>query len=194
MTRVHFAFFLVCILSQAYYINFMNTIHLRPYAEQDHAACVTMFKGNTPRFFSLTELPEFVQFLQEQPQPFFVIEHSDKGIIGCGGVMFDAEKTSAGLNWGMIRQDMHRQGLGRFLLLARLKYIGEQNPNCLVINDTSQYTCGFFERMGFQVTQVTHDHYALDLHRYDMEYQLNEDRCAKIAKDLAVYKATVQFK
>lgn len=171
----------------------MNTINLRPYAEQDRAVCVTMFKGNTPRFFSMAELPDFEQFLTDLPHPFFVIENEDQEIIGCGGVTFVADQSSAGLCWGMIRNDMHKQGLGRFLLLARLAYIGQQSPNCLVTNDTSQYTCGFFERMGFHVTKVTHDHYALDLHRYDMELQLNEKLGAKIAQDLETYQATLQY-
>jgi N-acetylglutamate synthase-like GNAT family acetyltransferase len=172
----------------------MNTIHLRPYAEQDHAACVAMFEGNTPRFFSMTELPDFEQFLTDLRHPFWVIENEDQEIIGCGGVTFVADKSSAGLCWGMIRNDMHRQGLGRFLFLARLVYISQQTPDCLVTNDTNQYTCGFFERMGFHVTQVTHDHYALDIHRYDMEFQLNKDRCAQIIKDLEEYGATIRYK
>lgn len=171
----------------------MNTIHLRPYAEQDRTACVAMFKGNTPRYFSITELPEFEQFLAELPHPFFVIADDREEIIGCGGVTFVPDKSSAGLCWGMIRHDMHRRGLGRFLLLARLAYICKQSPTCLVTNDTSQYTCGFFERMGFQVTKVTHDYYALDLHRYDMEFQLQDDRCAKIRDSLASYDATICF-
>lgn len=171
----------------------MNTIHLRPYAEQDRTDCVAMFEGNTPRFFSMAELPEFEQFLTELPDPFFVIENSDHEIIGCGGVTFSQDKSSSGLCWGMIRNDMHKQGLGRFLLLVRLVYIGQQSPNCLVTNDTNQYTCGFFERMGFQVTKVTHDHYALDIHRYDMEFQLDESRCVKIAQDLDKYSAAIRY-
>ncbi|MBT3606107.1 MAG: GNAT family N-acetyltransferase [Candidatus Latescibacteria bacterium] len=171
----------------------MNTIHLRPYAEQDRAVCVAMFEGNTPRFFSMSELPEFEQFLTDLPHPFWVIENEDQEIIGCGGVTFVADKSSAGLCWGMISNDMHRQGLGRFLLLVRLAYIGQQAPHCLVTNDTNQYTCGFFERMGFHVTKVTHDHYALDIHRYDMEFQLDDSRSAKINQDLGKYGATIRY-
>ena len=171
----------------------MNTIHLRPYAEQDREICVAMFKGNTPRFFSMAELPEFEKFLTDLPHPFFVIENSDQKIIGCGGVTFVADQSTAGLCWGMVRNDMHKQGLGRFLLLARLAYICQQAPSCLVTNDTNQYACGFFERMGFQVTKVTHDYYALDVHRYDMELQLNTKWCANITKDLADYQATICY-
>jgi N-acetylglutamate synthase-like GNAT family acetyltransferase len=171
----------------------MNTIYLRPYAEEDRATCVDMFKGNTPRFFSMSELPEFEQLLTDLSHPFFSIENGDGEIIGCGGVTFVADKSSAGLCWGMIRNDMHGRGLGRFLLLARLIYIYQQSPDCLVTNDTNQYTCGFFERMGFHVTQVTHDHYALDIHRYDMEFQLGENRCAQISKDLDEYGATIRY-
>ncbi|MDA0709732.1 MAG: GNAT family N-acetyltransferase [bacterium] len=171
----------------------MNTIHLRPYKEQDRAECLAMFKGNTPRFFSMTELPAFEQFLGSKSKQFFTVEDKARRVIGCGGVTLDAEKAIAGLCWGMIRNDMHGQGLGSFLLLARMVYISQQVPNCLVTNDTNQYACGFYERMGFRVTQVTHHHYALDVHRYDMERQLDADVCQKAAKALDVYEATIQY-
>ena len=63
----------------------------------------------------------FELFLRSPSKTYFVVEH-EGAIVGCGG--FEAQATEARLAWGTIRGDLQRQGLGRYLLLYRLKAIG----------------------------------------------------------------------
>lgn len=74
---------------------------LRPYSSADHAVCVALCGP-----FSV-------------PAHFVVMEH-DGTVVGCGGYTADGE-----LVLGTIRPDLRRQGLGRFLLLARLREVAK---------------------------------------------------------------------
>jgi len=75
----------------------------------------------------------------------------------------------------MVQADLHKQGLGKFLLIERLKQIYKDFGETLVQIDTSQHSQGFFERYGFQVNEVAQNYFAPGLHRVDMELQLNEE-------------------
>jgi predicted GNAT family N-acyltransferase len=153
----------------------------RPYTSDDEAACLQLFDSNTPKFFGAGERTGFESFLQRQPCPFFVVE-SEELVIACGG--YCREENSAniiGLAWGMVRNDLHRQGVGTFLLHERLKAIFRENPTAKVIIDTSQYSQSFFARFGFKATQLTPDYYAPGLHRVDMELELTDNLRRMIA-------------
>jgi predicted GNAT family N-acyltransferase len=149
-------------------------LHFRPYDPADEAACLRLFDSNTPKFFGAQERPDFESFLQRQPCPFFVVE-KDGQIVACGGYGEDTQANAIELAWGMVQNDLHHQGLGKFLLIERLKLIFRANPNARVIIDTSQHSQDFFARLGFKATKLTENYYAPGLHRVDMELGLNDD-------------------
>ena len=91
---------------------------IRPYRDSDHTGCLAVFASN---FSEPAQRQDFEAFLQSGESTCFVVEH-DNQIVGCGG--FSASASQAQLHWGMVRRDMQRQGLGRYLLLYRLKAIG----------------------------------------------------------------------
>jgi N-acetylglutamate synthase-like GNAT family acetyltransferase len=75
-------------------------------------------------------------------------------IVGCGGYVIDASASEAALVWGMIRKDLQRMGLGRYLLLFRLKDIGRQGNISVVRVETSQNAALFFQKQGFKLASV----------------------------------------
>jgi hypothetical protein len=152
---------------------------LRPYAAADRQACLDLFASNTPQFFEAHEQPEFAAFLDRLPCPFFVVEDGGE-IVGCGGYAPERGR----LVWGMIGSGLHRQGLGRFLLLARLDHWYRQHGPSRVTLSTSQHSHGFFLREGFVVTEVTPDGFAPGLDRYDVELTLDDERHREIARRL----------
>ena len=91
---------------------------IRPYRDSDHTDCVDVFASN---FSDPVQQQDFEVFLQSSESTCFVVEHTGH-VIGVGG--FTASASQAQLHWGMVRRDMQRQGLGRYLLLYRLKAIG----------------------------------------------------------------------
>ena len=143
----------------------------RAYVPTDEAACLKLFDSNTPKYFGIEERPSFENFLQQQPCPFFVVEFQEL-VIACGGYCQEKTSNSIVLAWGMVRKDLHRQGVGTFLLLERFKTIFQENPAAKVIIDTSQHSQSFFARFGFKTTKTTPNYYAPGLHRVDMELEL----------------------
>lgn len=63
------------------------------------------------------------QYLDAGPESFFVLEHPAFGVVACGGYSIGPDRVAT-LEWGIVREDLRRQGLGRYLLLWRLKRIG----------------------------------------------------------------------
>src|SRR5260370_38239048 len=94
-------------------------MELRPYLVTDRDLCLGLLDSNTPRFFDIGERRKFEEFLDQRNCPYFVMEH-EAAIVGCGGYAIEPEKT-AGLAWGMGRSDSQKPGLGRYLLLFRLR-------------------------------------------------------------------------
>ena len=63
----------------------------------------------------------------------------------------DTEKALAHLVWGMVRSDSHKLGLGRYLLLFRLREITKAGGVQTVHLDTPQHSAKFYEKQGFKV-------------------------------------------
>ena len=155
----------------------------RAYIPADEAACLKLFDSNTPKFFGVEERPSFESFLQRQPCPFFVVE-AEELVIACGGYCQERDSEKIVLAWGMVRGDLHRQGVGTFLLQERLKAIFGENPAAKVIIDTSQHSQSFFARFGFKATKITPDYYAPGLHRVDMELELTDNLRRALVEDV----------
>lgn len=138
------------------------------YQKADREACLHLFRGNLSRFFAVSEEAEFAEFLDtEADENHFVVEERDIGrLVGCGGVFL--RNDAAGFCWGMIARQLHRRGIGTFLLGERLRRLYIRHPQIRAVQlGTSQHSKEFFVRFGFQTTRVTPDAYGPNLDRYD---------------------------
>lgn len=142
---------------------------VRRYAFADRDACLTLFDGNTPRFFAAGERGDFANFLDSYAADwgFVVIERAGR-VVACGGQRVMADGVTAGLCWGMVDRASHGTGLGRRLTEARLA-AARATPGVRQVRlDTSQHTHGFYARFGFVVEGVVPDGYGAGLDCYDM--------------------------
>jgi len=144
---------------------------VRPYLPADRDACLAVFDSNAPDFFKSHKRRDFEGFLDRGAVPYFVMEH-DGAIIGCGGYFVTEQKAVARLVWGMVRRDWRRQGLGRFLLLFRLRQITKAGGVEMVHLDTSPDSASFFQSQGFKLARVAKDGYAPGLDRVEMTMKL----------------------
>ena len=134
-------------------------MEIRPYTAADREACLAVFDSNVPDFFRLEERPQLEAFLADPRAAYFVMEH-DGAIAGCGGhYRLDNDPSQARLIWGMVRRELHRHGLGRFLLLYRIREITKMGGVQTVRLDTSQHAAPFFQRQGFKTVSVEKDGY-----------------------------------
>ena len=151
----------------------MEAVTVRTFSSADKEACLAVFDSNRPTFFSAGERPLFSAFLDRLPGPYLVLENAAGQVVACGGYAVDAEEASASFCWGMVARSLHGQGLGRRLSLARLEGIREDPRVKRVRLDTSQHTTGFYERLGFTVTDIQRDGYQPGMHRCEMEWIIN---------------------
>lgn len=120
-------------------------MEIRPYQpNQDLTGCLAVFDSNEG---GTADRQAFADFLADESAHVFVMEHAG-AIIGCGG--FTVQEQVASLHYGMIRKDLQRQGLGRFLLLYRLKEIGKQPGIVFVEASVPQHLSRFYERNGLK--------------------------------------------
>ena len=128
-----------------------NVMDLRPYLPTDRDGCLAIFDSISP-----TNRTKFEDFLDHPDGPFFVMEH-DGAAIGCRGYTIGPEQGQSTLVWGMVRSGLQRQGLGRFLLMFRLREIGKNASIQRVLVETSNQAARFFEGQGFKVVHITGD-------------------------------------
>ena len=118
---------------------------IRTYREGDRAACLDVFDS----LGGADGRADFELYLGSPAGPYFVMEHEDR-VAGCGGFAMAADGQSARLRWGMIRRDLQRMGLGRFLLLYRMREIGRAGNAAFVAAETPADAAGFYEAQGFR--------------------------------------------
>lgn len=149
---------------------------IRPYLPNDRAACLAVFDSNLPEFFLATERTDYTADLDEfeagewGTATYLMLEEAGE-VLACGGA-YTRDDGRAGLAWGMVRRDRHRQGLGQQLLRARLDWLLAQPAAREVWLDTSQHSAPFFGRFGFEIMRETPDGYGPGLHKLDLRLDL----------------------
>ena len=147
-------------------------MHIRAYVPADLPACLALFDGNVPRYFTAAEGREFEDFLRAGPPGYLVVEQGGQ-LLGCGGWAL-RDSDEARLCWGLAARELHGQGVGRALLEARLQAIRAAGGVRRVTITTSQLSAGFFERFGFEVTEREADGLAPGLDRVEARLTLAE--------------------
>lgn len=150
-------------------------MELRSYQALDDADCLAVFDSNVPTFFAPHERAEFAEFLAQSTDPYFVVVDAQGQVIGCGGYYIMHERAAAGLTWGMVYNHRHRQGVGRFLLIARLQRICQEPAVTHVLINTSQHSYGFFAKVGFVVEAIVENGFAEGLDEYKMRLHLTPE-------------------
>lgn len=148
---------------------------IRPYQSPDMQACLDIFDGNTPRFFSSVERDDFKIFLRNYAVAWKYLVIEDNGIVvACGGHNYEQDAKSAILCWGMVANNLHGTGIGKMLTVARLK---RANVICGVTKirlNTSQHTQGFYAKLGFLPERVIPEGYGPGLDRWEMTLNLED--------------------
>jgi hypothetical protein len=165
----------------------MNHLQLRRYRREDRASCLALFEGNIPDSFFPHEIPGFLEFLDNFTGPYLVVEQAGGGVVACGGLAEHHEYAT--LCWGMVARARQRQGIGRFLLRARLALAACIPGARRIYMNTSQGTAPFFAKEGFETRRVTLHSYGPGQHRHDMELRLGKATRQKITRYLATLQA-----
>jgi GNAT superfamily N-acetyltransferase len=148
-----------------------QTMEVLPFTPLHAAACLALFDANTPDAFHPGERADFVAFLAAPTYPYFVLVHDD-AVVACGGFRQIEGAPAARLHWGMVRPDLQRQGLGRYLLLYRLREIGKLPGVEIVECGTTPLSAPFFEKQGFHPISLQKDGWGPGMDRIEMRKKL----------------------
>jgi N-acetylglutamate synthase-like GNAT family acetyltransferase len=155
---------------------------VRPYRIDDREACLRVLDSNMPDYFLPGErevVGTFLDQLGENGVRYVVIEDEHQAIVACGGVRMSDAKD-ARMCWGMVRRDLHRRGLGRMLLAARLVEAARMGAATASLETVPQVEA-FYAKMGFSLVGSTNDHYAPGWHRQDYVLELDEATLARLS-------------
>lgn len=115
-------------------------MELRPFKSEDSEDCLALLE---------TGHDGFAAFL-DQPGVNFRVLENDGRIVGCGGFRIKPEQATAELEWGIIHTTLRRQGVGRYLLMARLHEISRLNSVQFASVLVPMEFAGFYEKQGFR--------------------------------------------
>ena len=141
---------------------------IRPYVAADRETCIAIFRSNLPRYFDISELPEFEAFLDKPAGDYFVLERGGS-VVACGGCY--VRDSTGRLSWGMVSRENHRASIGTILLAWRIDQLFLLPEISEIAIDTSQHTAGFFARHGFRTTQQVTDGFGAGIDQVSMSLQ-----------------------
>lgn len=153
------------------------SIEIESYNQSYKQACLAAFQSNIPLYFTLEEINDFSNFLEQRALPkenesqttFYYVLLKNNEVIGCGGFGERERDGTVTLAWGLVHSAFHKHGYGKILLQHRLSEAKKIYPSKTIYLDTTQFSYSFFEKFGFKTTKVTNDFYMYGMHRYDME-------------------------
>lgn len=148
---------------------------IREYNKQDKSDVINIFRLNTPKFFHPTEEKDFINYLENNIEEFYVIEYNSN-IIGCGGINYLINERIAKISWDMFHPKYQNKGLGTSLVKYRINRI-KKNKKAKDIIDivvrTCQLTYQFYEKLGFELKRIENDFFAQGFDLYFMTMKIN---------------------
>jgi N-acetylglutamate synthase-like GNAT family acetyltransferase len=120
-------------------------------------------------------VPDYADWLRRACSPgaedpcAYLVGELDGEVVCAGGIAFAVTAPVATLCWGIVRADLHRQGIGTALLDARLAAARAHGVE-RVLMDTTDAALGFFLHHGFVVTGRVRDGYGPGVDRLDLAY------------------------
>lgn len=143
---------------------------IREYTVQDYTLLIELLRLNTPAYFSPEEEKDFIHYIDEEREYYYVVEVNHK-IIGCGGINFSNHPELAKISWDIIHPDFQGKGIGSQLLQFRIEKIKSLNPSAQIMVRTSQHAYTFYQKNNFTLKEVIKDYWAKGYDLYTMQYQ-----------------------
>lgn len=137
----------------------------------DIEVLIQNMKSNVPQYFAESEIDEFMDYLNEQAEHYYVYE--DHGtIIGSGGINYFLDEGVARISWDIIHPAHQNRGIGKQLVLYRINEIKKISKIKFVIVRTSQMVYPFYQQLGFQLEFITKDYWAKGFDLYQMQMNI----------------------
>jgi [ribosomal protein S18]-alanine N-acetyltransferase len=147
-------------------------MQIRPYNISDKEKLIEILRLNIPDYFAPEEEMEFIDYLSNHSQNYYVLEIENK-IVGCGGFNLFEEENTVRISWDIFHPEYRRKGLGSALTHFRLQEIMKNPKINIIVVRTSQLAYKFYEKFGFRTKEIINDYWAKGFHLYNMEFNIN---------------------
>jgi [ribosomal protein S18]-alanine N-acetyltransferase len=145
---------------------------IRPYVSEDKGELVALLRLNTPQYFDESEESDFIAYLDNEIEYYFVVEE-DKKIVGSGGINYFTDSRLARISWDIVHPHFQGKGIGKKLTRYRIDQI-KNNPVISTIEvRTTQLVHIFYQKMGFELFRVEKDFWANGFDLYQMTIELD---------------------
>lgn len=141
---------------------------IRPYRPSDKTKVLALLDANIPAFFAPGERADFVEYLEEEIEEYFVVEENG-ALIGAGGINYVPDEGEAHLSWDMIKPSEQGRKIGKALTEYRLQLLSQHPDVDTIVVRTSQLVYPFYAKMGFLLKSVRVDFWAEGFDLYVMK-------------------------
>jgi [ribosomal protein S18]-alanine N-acetyltransferase len=145
---------------------------IREYRDSDKEEVISILEQNVPDYFAEDEINDFRSYIADEIEDYYVAKLDDR-IVGAGGINYEKDLGIAKISWDFIHPEFHGKGIGRALLNYRLQRVRHQNATTIIVR-TSQLAYRFYERHGFELSEIKKDYWAKGFDMYHMVYKNNQ--------------------
>ena len=92
---------------------------IREYSESDKTEIIKLLQLNTPEYFDPSEEIEFIDYLDNKIEDYFVVLRKSN-IVGAGGINYFPDENTARISWDMIHPEYQGKGVGKELTQFRI--------------------------------------------------------------------------
>ncbi|WP_242928985.1 GNAT family N-acetyltransferase [Pontibacter vulgaris] len=148
---------------------------IRPYSKEDKNALVALLRLNTPLYFDESEENDFLAYLDNHLDNYFIVEENGE-IIGSGGINYFPEEKLARISWDIIHPDYQGKGIGTKLTKYRIDEIRKNQSINSILVRTTQLVYKFYQKLGFKLEKTEKDFWAKGFDLYQMRLELELDQ------------------
>lgn len=152
-----------------FFIKMKNTdTNLREYNFYDKEQVIELLRLNTPTYFAPEEENDFINYLDNHIESYYVIE-LDNQLVACGGFNASDKPAQIRISWDIIHPNYQGKGLGSQLLQFRIQEIKKIIGIEIISVRTSQIVYPFYAKYGFKLKEIVKDYWAKGFDLYSME-------------------------
>lgn len=141
-------------------------LQFRRYEPADRSSCLALFGENCPEFFAPNEHEDYVEFLDNRTQNYFVCLLNDR-VVGAYG-LYPLAGGGAALHWIMLSPSAQGVGLGSAIMARVLDDLRGSARSPLHIS-ASHKSAPFFAKFGAVEISTTPDGWGPGMHRVEMQ-------------------------
>ena len=143
-------------------------MQIRKLETRDTPRLIKLLHLNTPEYFSESEEEDFVHYLENEIEHYFVLLVNDE-IMGCGGFNLSDDQQTGKISWDIFHPESQGKGFGTALTNYRIERMKEIKSVKKISVRTSQLVYPFYAKFGLELKEIVKDYWAPGFDLYRLE-------------------------